>query len=96
LLVTTWQQHKQINQKIWKPFKTAIAFEADSTMLRGWLFLPKNRKAPFPLIVMTHGWGSVKEMYLEEYAEAFGKAGLATLIYDHRNFGSSDGLHDKK
>jgi uncharacterized protein len=41
---------------------------------------------------MAHGWGAVKEMYLELYAEAFAAAGLAVLVYDHRNFGASDGL----
>lgn len=40
---------------------------------------------------MAHGWGAVKEMYLDLYAQAFCDAGLAVLVYDHRNFGASDG-----
>jgi cephalosporin-C deacetylase-like acetyl esterase len=30
-------------------------------------------------------------MYLDSYAEAFAKAGLACVVYDNRNFGASDG-----
>ncbi|MNI87650.1 X-Pro dipeptidyl-peptidase (S15 family) [compost metagenome] len=31
-------------------------------------------------------------MYLDSFAEAFARAGLASIVYDHRNFGASDGL----
>jgi fermentation-respiration switch protein FrsA (DUF1100 family) len=30
-------------------------------------------------------------MYLDRYAEVFSRAGLATLVFDNRNFGASDG-----
>lgn len=72
---------------------TDIAFEADGVILRGWLYRPKADGPPplTPLIIMTHGWGAVKEMFLELYGEAFAAAGFATLIYDHRNFGTSGG-----
>lgn len=69
-----------------------IAFDAEGATLRGWLYLPENGKEPFPLVVMTHGWAAVTEMYLDIYAEAFASAGLAALAYDHRNFGTSDGV----
>ena len=71
--------------------RTDIAFDAEGTTLRGWLYLPEKGKEPFPLVVMTHGWAAVKEMYLDVYAETFAHAGIATLVYDHRNFGASDG-----
>lgn len=71
--------------------RTDIAFDAEGTILRGWLHLPEKGKEPFPLVVMTHGWAAVKEMYLDVYAETFARAGIATLVYDHRNFGASDG-----
>jgi len=41
--------------------------------------------------VMAHGFSAVKEMYLDKYAESFTKAGFAAVVYDHRNFGASDG-----
>lgn len=69
-----------------------IEFDADGTILRGWLYLPKDAKQLSPLIIMTHGWGAVKEIYLDLYAEAFARAGFAVLVYDNRHFGASDGF----
>jgi fermentation-respiration switch protein FrsA (DUF1100 family) len=40
---------------------------------------------------MTHGFTAVKEQCLDKYAEVFANAGLGVLVYDHRNFGASDG-----
>jgi len=40
---------------------------------------------------MAHGFSAVKEMFLDSYAEAFAEAGLGVLVFDHRNFGASDG-----
>jgi uncharacterized protein len=69
-----------------------ITFDADGATLRGWLYRPQAENGPSPIIVMTHGWGAVKEMYLDLYAEAFADAGFAVLVYDNRHFGASDGL----
>jgi len=63
---------------------------ADGTILRGWHYVPQGA-GPFPTIVMAHGFAAVKEMYLDAYAEAFAAAGLASLVYDNRNLGASDG-----
>ena len=41
--------------------------------------------------VMAHGFSGVKEMYLDKYADAFANAGFASVVYDNRNFGASDG-----
>jgi hypothetical protein len=68
-----------------------VAFKAsDGTTLRGWHYLPEGR-GPFPTIVLAHGFSAVKEMYLDRYAEAFAAAGFASVVYDNRNFGASDG-----
>ena len=40
---------------------------------------------------MAHGFSAVKEMYLDDVAEAFAAGGLAALVFDNRNFGASDG-----
>ncbi len=72
--------------------RTDIEFPAeDGTTLRGWLFTPADAVDPSPAIVMTHGITGVKEL-LEHIAEAFCAAGFAVLLYDHRCWGSSDGL----
>jgi fermentation-respiration switch protein FrsA (DUF1100 family) len=67
-----------------------IEFEAGGARLLGWLYRPTSA-SPAPLVVMAHGWGAVKEMYLDIYAEAFAEAGFAVLVYDHRGFGASGG-----
>jgi uncharacterized protein len=62
----------------------------DGTTLRGWHYLPDNSRK-HATIVMAHGFSAVKEMYLDKYADAFAKAGFASVVYDNRNFGASDG-----
>ena len=68
-----------------------IAFNAEGTVLRGWLYLPERSGGRVPGVVMAHGFTAVKEMYLDRYAEVFAAAGLGVLVFDHRNFGASDG-----
>lgn len=71
--------------------RTDIAFKTtDGTTLRGWHYVPDGSGA-HPTIVMAHGFSAVKEMYLDKYAEAFAAAGFASVVYDNRNFGASDG-----
>ncbi|WP_338088253.1 alpha/beta hydrolase [Neobacillus citreus] len=69
-----------------------IEFNAEGAMLRGWLYTPNTSEENFPAIIMSHGYGSLKEMYLDAFAEHFANNGFAVLVYDHRNFGDSDGF----
>lgn len=66
---------------------------ADGTVLRGWSYVPATATAatPVPGVVMAAGFSAVKEMGLEETADALAAAGFAVLLYDHRNLGASDG-----
>ena len=68
-----------------------IEFKSDGITLRGWLYRPAKGKAPFPTVVMAHGFSGVKEMTLDRYAEVFAEGGLAALVYDNRCLGESDG-----
>ena len=68
-----------------------VTFEAGGVKLAGWLVLPDGGKGPHPLIVMSHGFTAIKAMGLDEYAQVFQKAGLACLVYDHRNYAGSAG-----
>lgn len=68
-----------------------IEFSAAGTILRGWFYPAEGAGEAHPTIVMAHGFSAVKEMHLDKYAEAFAAAGLNALVYDHRNFGASDG-----
>lgn len=63
----------------------------DGVTLRGWHYVPDSRERKLPTIVMAHGFSAVKEMYLDRFAEAFAAAGLASVVFDNRNFGASDG-----
>ncbi|UGX87259.1 alpha/beta hydrolase [Phyllobacterium meliloti] len=70
-----------------------IQFQSEETTLRGWLYKPDDsRDEKSPVIVMAHGFSAVKEQYLDRYAEVFAAAGFGVLVYDHANFGESDGL----
>ncbi|MEZ5079997.1 MAG: alpha/beta hydrolase [Thermoleophilia bacterium] len=68
-----------------------VEFDAEGVTLRGWLYTPDSGSAPFPTIVMAHGYSAVKEMHLDRFAEHFAEGGLAALVFDNRNFGASDG-----
>jgi len=67
-----------------------IEFPSEGAVLRGRFYRPQ-RAAPCPAVVMTHGTTATITMCLDRYAEVFRQAGLAVLLYDHRNFGLSGG-----
>ena len=68
-----------------------IAFQSDGVTLRGWLYRPDSGADDRPAIVMAHGFSATKEMYLDDFAEVFAAADFLVMVYDHRNFGDSDG-----
>jgi len=68
-----------------------IEFDAEGVTLRGWFYRPDGARGPLPTVVMAHGFSATKEMYLDAFAERFAAAGLASLVFDNRNFGASDG-----
>jgi uncharacterized protein len=71
--------------------RSDVEINAEGVFLRGWLYMPDHPSGDVPAVVMAHGFSAVKEMYLDRYAEAFSAAGLATLVFDNRNFGASEG-----
>src|SRR5262245_30133732 len=71
--------------------RSDVEFDAEGVTLRGWLYVPDGASGPVPTIVMAHGFSAVKEMYLDRFADAFAAAGFGALVFDHRNFGASDG-----
>lgn len=60
-------------------------------LCRGWLYVPAGTKNKSPVVLMAHGFGAVKELRLDAYAEKFCAAGFAVVVFDYRNFGASDG-----
>lgn len=67
-----------------------VEFPSEGATLRGRFYRPA-RTEPWPVVVMTHGTTATITMCLDRYAEVFCNAGIAVLLYDHRNFGLSDG-----
>ncbi|TLP71902.1 alpha/beta hydrolase [Maribacter sp. ACAM166] len=69
-----------------------IEFPSVGVMLRGRLYLPENNTVEHPLVIMAHGFSAtINGMVADKYAEEFCKAGFTVLLYDHRNFGISEG-----
>ena len=69
-----------------------IEFDAEGVILRGWFYAASGAdQHPAPTVVLAHGFSAVKEMYLDQFADVFAAAGLNALVFDHRNFGASDG-----
>jgi hypothetical protein len=49
-------------------------------------------RGPYPLVILAHGLGGLKEWTIPEVAAALNEAGIAALAFDYRNFGDSEGL----
>lgn len=67
-----------------------IEFDSGGILLRGWLQIPDD-VGPYPLVILAHGMGGLKEWEIPAYADAFVAAGIAAMTFDYRNFGDSDG-----
>jgi uncharacterized protein len=67
-----------------------VTFESEGARLVGRLYRP-DANGPVPLVVMAHGFSATISMTTDRYAEVLRDAGLAVLLYDHRNFGASGG-----
>ncbi|HEV8105985.1 MAG TPA: alpha/beta fold hydrolase [Burkholderiales bacterium] len=68
-----------------------VEFPSEGATLRGLLFLPETLASKPPVVIMAHGTSATVSMVADKYAEGFCRAGLAVLLYDHRNFGNSEG-----
>lgn len=71
-----------------------IEFPSEGTILRGFLYFPEShaeQKEKPPVVIMAHGFSATIQMVADKYAEVFCHSGLAVLLYDHRNLGSSGG-----
>ncbi len=74
-----------MNDHVRVEFKTI-----DGVTLRGDFFQARGRNAP--CVVMAQGLTLLKEHYIHAHARKFVEAGFSALVYDHRGYGSSDGL----
>lgn len=67
-----------------------VEFLSDGLTIRGILRLPGG-DGKYPLVILGHGLGALKEWTLPEVADALVQARIAGLWFDYRNFGDSDG-----
>jgi uncharacterized protein len=67
-----------------------VSFDSEGTRCAAWLYRPDGVLDP-PVIVMAHGFASIRELRLDAYGERFAQAGFAALVFDYRGFGASDG-----
>ncbi len=67
-----------------------VTIPANGVDLAGW-FYPPAGDAAAPVVVMSHGLSAIRRMNLDAVARDLNGAGLAVLLYDHRNFGDSGG-----
>jgi fermentation-respiration switch protein FrsA (DUF1100 family) len=73
------------------PAGKTVTFNVKNTAIDAWLYMPENRDAFLPCIVMAHGFGGTKDMGLDRYAQRFQEAGFAVFVFDYRYFGESGG-----
>jgi fermentation-respiration switch protein FrsA (DUF1100 family) len=67
-----------------------VGFDSGGVRCAAWLTLPADT-GPHPAVVLVHGFGATHEMMLTQYEQHFAAAGIATLAFDYRNTGESDG-----
>jgi pimeloyl-ACP methyl ester carboxylesterase len=67
-----------------------VDFQAGGARCAAWLTLPPT-PGPHPAVVLVHGLGATHEMMLAQYEQHFAAAGIATLAFDYRHTGASDG-----
>ena len=67
-----------------------VSFNSDGNTLEALFYQPAT-PGPHPLIIMAGGWCYVKELAQPRFAQTFASHGLASLIFDYRNFGGSTG-----
>jgi hypothetical protein len=69
-----------------------VEFASEGATLRGRLWFGERSAERRPALIMAHGLSAtIHGMTADRYAAVFRDAGLAVLLYDHRNFGISDG-----
>ncbi|MEM9419490.1 MAG: alpha/beta hydrolase [Planctomycetota bacterium] len=70
-----------------------VVFESHGDRLVGDLYLPDSYQpgARLPAVIVTGAWTTVKEQMPARYAAELADRGFATLAFDFRNWGQSEG-----
>ena len=87
-----WHRNPQRSSDPMKWHSQSIDFAAESGTLHGELILPEG-KSPFPGAVLCHGLGA-DHRSMRPSALRLARHGIATLSFDFRGHGKSEGLVD--
>lgn len=73
--------------------RTQTSFDSQGVSCAATVYRSELRpEGPVPVVVMAHGFGSVRALRLYAYAERFATAGYAVVVFDYRGFGDSQGV----
>lgn len=67
----------------------AVTFQSEGVACAGLYYQPDGEG--LAAVAMAHGFSGVKEMDIPAFAERFAAARIATLLFDYRYFGGSEG-----
>ncbi|TKY89525.1 hypothetical protein EX895_001310 [Sporisorium graminicola] len=78
-----------------------VQFPSGGELCAAWLYRPtgaplqkassSSKPRLYPVVVMAHGLGGIKEMGLDRYASCFAELGIVCLVFDYRHLGESGG-----
>lgn len=71
-----------------------LHFQSSGERCAAWLYPAAGAATTTPAIVMAHGLSGTRRDGLGPFAEQFAGAGIASLVFDHRGFGDSEGTPD--
>jgi fermentation-respiration switch protein FrsA (DUF1100 family) len=69
-----------------------IEFAADDGVVLRGSFVHPDGPGPWPGVAMAQGAGAHKEWFLPLLAQRLSEVGIASLAFDNRSFGESDGI----
>lgn len=70
--------------------KVSVQFDSDGTECAAWLYRP-DRPRSAPVVVMGPGLAAERTFGYPALAEGLAERGVATLLFDYRRFGDSEG-----
>lgn len=70
--------------------KVSVSFDSDGLECAAWLYRPDRPRAA-PLVVMGPGLAAERTFGYPALAEGLAERGVATLLFDYRQFGDSEG-----
>lgn len=70
---------------------TEAHFISDGVECAARVYRPSAAVGTAPVVVLAHGFGGVRALRLDAYAERFAAAGYVAMAFDYRGFGDSAG-----